>query len=121
MLRLDHKNWLVVILAAGLAVRLIFFAFLHDDARFTIDDDSTDYLTLSENIRLGNGFSNSTVAPYAPNTFRTPGYPVFLLVHKVLTGTYQAALITQSILVVLSAWILARIGYMLEYRRIGLL
>lgn len=119
-MNLKSTRLIKIILIAGLVLRLVLFFVFHNDPQFVMDDDSSGYLTLAENIRLGNGFSMITEPPYAPNTFRTPGYPFFLMLHRVITGSYQTALITQSILIVLSAWIIARIGFLLDHRRIGI-
>ncbi len=117
---LKRVPWGHAILILGLLFRVALFFVFHNNAEFTMDDDSGGYLTLAENIRLGNGFSLAVVPPYAPNTFRTPGYPIFLAFHRMITGTYQTALVTQSVLVVISAWIIARIGLLLGHRRAGL-
>ncbi|OGN30014.1 MAG: hypothetical protein A3A33_01675 [Candidatus Yanofskybacteria bacterium RIFCSPLOWO2_01_FULL_49_25] len=116
---LSTKRLLFIILAAGFVFRIVLFGIFHNNEIFVIENDSTGYLTLAENLRLGNGFSQQTVAPFAPDPFRTPGYPVFLLINRVLTGTYQSAILVQGILVVLTAWLVALIGFRMGYRRVA--
>ena len=100
---MKYKNLLTAILAAGLLIRLILFSHFTDQSNFFLDDDSTGYLQLAENIRQGNGFSWEASAPYEPNSFRTPGYPFFLTMHRLITGTYRSALVTQILLVLATA------------------
>lgn len=97
---------LFVILAIGLVVRLLLFFYFLDTPRFFLDDDSSSYLNTAENTLSGNGFSRVDEPPYEPDAFRTPGYPIFLLLHKVIFGSYHSALITQSMLIVGIAWII---------------
>ena len=114
------KKTIAIILSLGLIVRIALFFYLLDKPRAFIDDDSSTYLQSAENLRLGRGFSWEESPPYHPDAFRTPGYPVFLLLHRVVFGTYNSALITQSFLAVAIALIIfllareygkIRIGY----------
>ncbi len=114
------KKTIAIILSLGLVVRIALFFYLLDKPRAFIDDDSSTYLQSAENLRLGRGFSWEESPPYRLDAFRTPGYPVFLLFHRVVFGTYNAALITQSFLAVAIALIIfllareygkIRIGY----------
>lgn len=88
----------VIILGTGLLVRLFLFLYFLNEPNFFWDDDSNTYVYTAENMLLGNGFSWDTHSPYRPDAFRTPGYPVFLLLHRILFGSYHIALITQSLL-----------------------
>lgn len=112
------KKIIIIILGLGLIVRITLFLYLLDRPRAFIDDDSSTYLQSAENMRLGHGFSWDAAEPYKPDAFRTPGYPVFLLLHRVLFGTYNAALITQSFLAVAIAFILFLLAR--EYREVGI-
>src|SRR3989338_7862789 len=82
---------LIIILVAGLLVRLFLFFYFLDEPAFFWDDDSNTYIYTAENMLAGNGFSWDTHPPYIPDAFRTPGYPIFLLLHIVLFGSYYVA------------------------------
>ncbi len=97
---------LVAILLAGLLVRLFLFFHFQNQPKFFYDDDSKGYVQLAENLRTGHGFSWDEKAPYEANSFRTPGYPAFLLTNRALFGDYRFALLAQIILVVLTAYLI---------------
>ena len=108
-----------IILLAGLSVRLfLFFNFL-GSPDFFYDDDSFDYIQLAENLRTEKIFSWDTEEPFLPNSFRTPGYPFFLFLHKAVFGNYSSALIIQSVLVVVSAYILFLLAQSLGRPKLG--
>lgn len=97
---------ILAILLAGLAVRIFLFTHYLGKSDFFYDDDSYGYIQIAENIRLGNGFSWFSSPPFEPDGFRTPLYSLFLLGHRLLFGTYTAALVTQTILsVIIAFWI----------------
>lgn len=109
-MKLSRNHILLGILAAGFLVRLAFFiSFLGTPERF-YDDDSHGYVQIAENLRTGHGFSWDTQEPFKPNAFRTPGYPLFLLAHKLVFGSYESAIITQSFLVAAIALMMYRIA-----------
>lgn len=95
---INFNKTLFFILMAGLTVRIVLFFIFFNDPKFFFDDDSGTYINPAENIILGHGFSQNIKPPYAPDAFRTPGYPVFLMFHKLIFGNYYSALITQSLL-----------------------
>lgn len=100
------KKILLIILLTGLVVRLFLFFYFLDQPKFFQDDDSSDYLGLAENLRLGYGFSWDQSPAHQINGHRTPAYPLFLLFHRWVFGGYGAALIGQSILVTLVGWLI---------------
>jgi len=51
--------------------------------------------TLTENLVAGHGFSLATTAPYTPDSWRTPGYPLFVYPFLALTGSFYPVLIAQ--------------------------
>jgi MFS family permease len=53
-----------------------FFVVIHANNGNVVDTVRADdgYFELAQNILVGNGFSWSPAAPYAPNPLRTPGY-----------------------------------------------
>ena len=57
-----------------------YFLLIHGEV---YSPDSNLYLQLAANISDHFVFSRETVAPFAPEVFRTPGYPAFLAIfHK---------------------------------------
>lgn len=105
MLKSSHKI-LTILLLTGVVLRLFLFLHFSDRPSFFLDDDSSGYLQLAENIRQGNGFSWEDQEPYTPNSFRTPGYPFFLLLHRLIGGSYRYAIITQILLAVATAFVI---------------
>ncbi|MEK7536897.1 MAG: glycosyltransferase family 39 protein [Patescibacteria group bacterium] len=115
----QNRKVIYLILLAGLLARLfLFFNFL-DSQEFFYDDDSFGYVQLAENMRVNKIFSWEADEPFVPNSFRTPGYPFFLFLHKAIFGNYLAALVVQSILVVASAYILFLLAEISGKKRIG--
>lgn len=102
---INMNRHIFIILVLGLSVRLMLFFHFLDTPKFFWEDDSTTYIHSAENTLTGNGFSLKTQPPYIPDPFRTPGYPVFLMIHKILFGSYYAALITQLIMAAATAFI----------------
>ena len=100
-----------VLFAGALIVRLaLLFIFLPYDPTFVMDGDSIGYLSLAENLEVGNGFSSQVAPPYEPDSFRTPGYPLFLAFHHTLFGSYVTVLLSQLILTFIIALIIVRLG-----------
>ena len=116
----SEKKILFTILILGLLIRLGLIMFFDGSHRLFHDGDSAEYLALAENLRLGHGFTWDKSAPFHPNSFRTPIYPGFLFLARFLFGSYEAALIIQSVLVVLSAYLLYLIGKEYFNRKIAL-
>ena len=113
------KRIIFLILVSGLLLRFfLFFGFL-DNQELFYDDDSLGYVQLAENMKEGRGFSWDEKEPFRPNSFRTPGYPLFLLLNRLLFGSYLPALLVQFLLVAASAYILFLIAESLGSRRIG--
>ncbi len=90
-----------------------------NDSRLFWGDDSRSYLNITENLYQGHGFAYVSEPPYPPDSYRTPGYPLFLLFHRAIFQDYHFALLSQILLV---AWI----GYMiflfaskLDYQKLG--
>lgn len=103
---MSYSRIIFLIIIAGIIVRLfLFFHFLNTPS-FFYDNDSAGYIQISENVRLGHGFSLDSASPFGPDPFRTPGYPLFLLAHKIIFGGYYPALLTQILL-------MAAIAYMI--------
>jgi len=75
-----RKYFLIIItvafvLRATLSV-IIILSFPGD--KFDNYVDTRGYMLLAKNLLEGHGFSGSTSPPYAPDNFRTPGFPLVL-------------------------------------------
>ncbi len=112
------KTFLFILIIGFLLRIFLFFNFL-DAPGFFLDDDSEGYLQLAENLRQGRGFSWEETEPFTPNSFRTPGYPLFLLFHRLVFSSYQAALVSQMILVIGVAFFLFLLARELGQPKIG--
>jgi len=76
--------------------------------------DSTEYMALARNLAQHGVFSQDEAAPRRPDTWRTPGYPVFLAVWIRLLGPQWASpsalVIIQQVLSVVNVLLLFRIA-----------
>ena len=107
----SFRKTALAVLIIGLVLRLCTLgAFLAYDQGFINDDDSAGYLSLAENMELGFGFAWDVGLPFTPDSFRTPGYPTFLLAHHVIFDSYGVAIITQILLSLIIALLIMRIG-----------
>ncbi len=93
----------LIILIVAFAVRLIFFSGIisvSGEHGFypSKNEDSLEYISLAENIIAGNGFSRGQVPPYAPEIFRTPGYPGFIALIFSFVHRVSAVIIVQNLL-----------------------
>jgi hypothetical protein len=70
--------WPWAMLALGVALRLLVAGLAMRAPERHLAPDSLSYLTLAQNLSAGRGFSTATGQPWTPNSFRTPGYPVFI-------------------------------------------
>lgn len=62
-------------------------------------DGSLRYVPLAINLLLGNGFSTSQTAPFVPDEYNVPGYPLFVAaVFGVTNNSLQAVVIAQVLL-----------------------
>ena len=93
----ERRLYLFIGVSIALRIALVLILHqIHPSALYV--NDSPEYIHLAENIVAGHGFSLDTTAPYTPNSFRTPGYPIFLLISKAVTGTFIIGLLLQCIL-----------------------
>ena len=53
--------------------------------------DSTEYYQIAQNVAARGTFSQATEPPYEPDTWRTPGYPLFLAFIMKLGGDSATA------------------------------
>jgi hypothetical protein len=96
----------------GWILRLpILLLVIANPARAVPPGDAPGYLQLAINLLEHGVFSLGTGAPYFPDAFRTPGYPLFLdLVFQTAGISVVAVVVVQSLLHILTGLILARLG-----------
>jgi 4-amino-4-deoxy-L-arabinose transferase-like glycosyltransferase len=63
-----------------------------------IESDSAEYLLLAENLLQHGVFSLSPSSPFEPETFRVPGYPLFVAAVVATFGSLDALIILQILL-----------------------
>src|SRR3989344_9488787 len=85
-----------------------------------LGSDSIGYRILADNIIDGGGCSTETTPPYRPDTFRTPGYPLFVALTKVVFRTYDAVALIQMLFVIATAWLIYEIGKKLWSSGVGM-
>ena len=94
----EAKNRAGLAALAAVALRLALWAHLSTDPRQFLRADSLSYKIPAVNLLAGRGFSGSTQAPYAPETSRTPGYPLFLAAHRLVSYEDRWPALTQVFL-----------------------
>lgn len=87
------KFWLTL-LTAVIAARLAVFAGVGIDPQRALKPDSLDYLRLADGLVQGQGFGT----PGNPESFRVPGYPVFLAVLQQLSDSLRFVSFVQVML-----------------------
>jgi hypothetical protein len=83
---------------AALVLRLALWAHLSRDPNALLRADSPSYVIPAVNLVEGHGFSGSLAPPFSPETFRTPGYPVFLGLFRLAAPGERWASFTQAVL-----------------------
>jgi len=80
-------------------LRIILFVYFVETKGEAYSADSYLYLHLADNICKHLVFSRDTLPPFTPEVFRTPGYPVFLAILKLLgvPGPYGTAAVQEII------------------------
>lgn len=73
--------------------------------------DAREYYQIACNLVDHGVFSQSETAPLKPDTWRTPGYPMFLALFMLVLGKSTVTLIVvQQILCILNVWLFYRIA-----------
>lgn len=87
--------------AVGLcALTALFFITQSQDlSLIELTGDSKAYQLLAHNVLEHGAFSLSKEAPYAPESFRAPGYPLFLASLLSMLGSFGAVLVAQALIV----------------------
>jgi 4-amino-4-deoxy-L-arabinose transferase-like glycosyltransferase len=115
----ESPAWAAVfIVAAALLVRILFNVYVVGMQQVGLElfPDGKDYDALGLSLATGTGFAIHGV----PNTFRPPGYPLFLAaLYKIFGHSYVAVKIAQSGLGALTCLMIFLIGQRLFSRRVG--
>ncbi len=72
--------------------------------------DSEGYVRIADNVLFNHAFSEASVPPYAPDTFRTPGYPALLAGFKGVFGSYEFFPLLQIVFTAVSAVLIFKMG-----------
>lgn len=96
-----ENNLLIVLFLSAIAVRLLIFGLVWEN--FGIEGislgDTIGYVTLSESLRNGNGFSYpDDSGDYIPQNFRPPIYPIIGAISLYLFGNFSFLIIFQIII-----------------------
>lgn len=120
---LAHRRTYLVLIALNILVggALVLSIALHGDA----GADSHSYLALAQGILHGH-YSMYWDLPHPyPDTFRAPGFPLYLALFLKLFGTWRWVGVVQAVLLVLSVHVsfkaMSRFGFGLEARNVFLL
>ena len=109
---------MILILAAVLRVGLLCAAFYLPGGEM-LTPDSDDYINLSQSLAASGRFGELD----RPEIFRTPGYPVFLIVCGMMGADFdislEAAWLIQILLDVVVVFLTYRLGVFLVDRRAG--
>ncbi len=104
----SYRRWIVALAGAGLIVQgaALFAAYWKMG---TIDGyairslDCGEYHTIARNLVEHGVFSQSKTPPFVPDTWRTPGYPLFLAAIMLVVGKSSIALVlVQQVLAVVN-------------------
>jgi hypothetical protein len=108
-----HVLWLLLagLFVHGLATFAVHFRTGRIDAFAFSSLDCGEYYNIARNLLGHAAFSSAEAPPFVPDTWRTPGYPLFLAASMVVVGSSPAALVVvQQVLSVLSAVLLFQIA-----------
>ncbi len=81
--------------------------------------DSSGYVRLADNLLNQGVFSSDDKVPFTPDTFRTPGYPLFIALIRLTFGSLLWVSVIQTLLSVCAAFIILKIGESLFGRLAG--
>lgn len=82
--------------------------------------DSASYAFLAENMLVHGVFSSSEAAPFQAETFRSPGYPAFLVPFLFVFHSFTSVVLAQVFLVIASALVVYAMGRRLYSDRFAL-
>ncbi|MEK7757122.1 MAG: hypothetical protein AAB385_07905, partial [Planctomycetota bacterium] len=112
----SYRRWIVTLVGTGLIVHgaVLFAAYWKTG---TIDGyalrslDCGEYHTIARNLIEHGAFSQSETPPFVPDTWRTPGYPLFLAAIMLVVGKSPIALVlVQQVLAVVNVLLLFHVA-----------
>jgi hypothetical protein len=105
------RRYLVLFLLGFLLRLPVLFLAFANPARAIPPGDAPGYYQLAINLFQHGVFSPSSAAPFQPDAFRTPGYPLFLALIFFLTGSSTLAVVfAQSLLHAVTGLVIVRLG-----------
>jgi 4-amino-4-deoxy-L-arabinose transferase-like glycosyltransferase len=113
---IEHKIEIQIFIA-GTMVSLLFFFIAYTWGTIPSlpvisgGEDVEQYAVLAQNMLDGKGFTLSDTEPYEPESFRLPGYPVFIAILLSVFGSMFAVPVVQSFIfggIALLIFVLAR-------------
>ena len=109
MIKIDRLAWRLA--GAGLLIRFGLFLRICLEPGLAVKGDSQGYLSIARNLLDWGLFSSSPQAPFLPETFRTPGYPIFLAAlgalfnDPVLPAIFAQALLGAGSVILMWLWL----------------
>ncbi len=107
--RYDNRRYLVIVIVLAIITHVSLVCYVHfckgglDTYAFN-SLDAREYYQIARNVFQHGIFSQSEHAPFVPDTWRTPGYPVFLAGWMWLFGAAPLVLVlVQQLVCVLNA------------------
>jgi len=118
-----RNKYLIFILFAAILLRAFFFAaILHNfgDRGFypRNSDDTEQYLQLAKNLVKYNVFSMSDSPPFENQSFRTPGYPVFISFFYKIIPAVWFVIIFQNLIALAIVLLIYGLAILLFQRKI---
>jgi 4-amino-4-deoxy-L-arabinose transferase-like glycosyltransferase len=113
----------ILIFFSALAIRLVFFVLTlvkTGEPGFLYYGDSEGYLNLAKNLVLHGVFSQESASPYAPDLFRTPIYPIFIIPFYFLFKSVAMVILAQNIISALTAVLVYKMGKIIFSEKVGL-
>ncbi|MCX6813414.1 MAG: glycosyltransferase family 39 protein [Candidatus Azambacteria bacterium] len=100
------KSFFIYLIMLGLELVLLILVARH--AGWSINPymtgfDTIEYSTIARNLIENHAFSKSSIAPFIPNFFRSPGYPFWLAFIYLIFGSFKPAIFLGIIIFAFSA------------------
>jgi len=96
LVRRGHGYALALLVGLSLLISYSELKSVSDDSIF-LSSDSWDYLSIAQNLHHGNGYKitkGTTLVSQEPTSYRTPGYPAFILAFMKVFGEEKAVTAT---------------------------